>query len=128
MTGYLLDTDICSYFAKGKPELVRRMLARDWIISSLTVYEIRKGILAKGPGAWAQNVEDLLAISRIVDFDSQAASRAAEVSALLRRTGAPSGVIDELLAGQALSLGLVLVTNNTKHFHGIPGLKLENWA
>jgi tRNA(fMet)-specific endonuclease VapC len=38
------------------------------------------------------------------------------------------GPIDMLLAAQALSKGLILVTNNTKEFERIEGLKIEDWT
>jgi len=45
----------------------------------------------------------------------------------LRRKGQPIGDIDLLIAGVAVSRGLTLVTNNTKHFERIPGISLDNW-
>ncbi len=39
----------------------------------------------------------------------------------------PIGPYDVLLAGQALALSLILVTNNTKEFSRVPGLRLEDW-
>ncbi len=40
----------------------------------------------------------------------------------------PIGVVDTLIAAQALALGLTLVSNDTRHFERVSGLKLENWA
>jgi tRNA(fMet)-specific endonuclease VapC len=45
----------------------------------------------------------------------------------LERIGKAAGAVDQLIAGHAISLGLVLVTDNLKHFKNVPGLKLENW-
>jgi tRNA(fMet)-specific endonuclease VapC len=50
------------------------------------------------------------------------------VAAALARRGEPIGTFDTLLAAHALSLGLTVITNNTKHFSRVPGLALENWT
>jgi len=44
------------------------------------------------------------------------------------QAGKDTGVMDALIAAHALSQNLILVTNNTKHFGNITGLKLENWC
>lgn len=51
-----------------------------------------------------------------------------EVRADLERKGTPIGAYDLLIAAHALSLGLILVTNNTREFRRIPQLIVENWA
>jgi tRNA(fMet)-specific endonuclease VapC len=62
-----------------------------------------------------------------VPFDELAAERFAVVAGGLAKEGTPIGVLDTLVAAQALSLGLTVVTNNTRHFGRVPGLKFENW-
>ncbi len=64
----------------------------------------------------------------VVAFDGAAADRFALVAAALARRGEPIGTFDTLVAAHALSLGLAVVTNNTKHFSRVPGLRVENWA
>jgi len=51
----------------------------------------------------------------------------AQLRVLLERSGRLVGPNDLLIAAQALSLGLVIVTDNEREFSGIPGLKMENW-
>jgi tRNA(fMet)-specific endonuclease VapC len=63
----------------------------------------------------------------ILPFDEAAAERLAEVAAELTLSGTSIGVFDTLVAAQALSLGLVVVTNNTRHFGRATGLKVEDW-
>jgi tRNA(fMet)-specific endonuclease VapC len=63
----------------------------------------------------------------VVPFDEAAAERFAVVATDLRQSGTPIGVFDTLVAAQALALGLVVVTNNTRHFGRVRGLKVENW-
>ena len=45
----------------------------------------------------------------------------------LQATGEPIGALDTLIAGHALSLGLALVTHNTREFERVKGLELQNW-
>jgi tRNA(fMet)-specific endonuclease VapC len=61
------------------------------------------------------------------DFDSAAASIYGKVRATLERKGEPIGPNDMLIAAHALSLGLVLVSDNLGEFKRVRGLKLENW-
>lgn len=66
-------------------------------------------------------------MATIMPFDREAAIEAAKISTYLKSIGRPSGLADELIAGHAVSLGMTLVTNNVKHFEGVPGLKVESW-
>jgi len=64
----------------------------------------------------------------VLPFDQAAADRFGHVARALARRGEPIGTFDTLVAAQALSCGLVLVTNNTRHFQRVAGLKMANWA
>jgi tRNA(fMet)-specific endonuclease VapC len=103
------------------------MKSLECFISSITAYELQKGIQSKGPGVWSNDLQAFLDLSLVVPFGSEAARAAANVTASLKKQGKPSGLADELIAGHAISLGMTLVTNNAKHYEGIPGLKIENW-
>ena len=46
----------------------------------------------------------------------------------LAAAGTPIGEFDLLIAAQAVAAGLVVITNNTREFERIEGLKLENWV
>lgn len=63
---------------------------------------------------------------QVADFDAVAAQRFATLASALERAGTPIGVL--LVAAQALALGLTVITNNTRHFSRVPGLKVENWS
>ncbi len=127
---FLLDTDICSYLAQGKPSIVHRLSilrSDEWGISSLTEYELLKGVQLKQVGPWVKNTTEFLKYANVLPFSSEAAHHSGIISADLKSKGKPSGLIDELIAGHAISLGATLVTNNQKHFIGISNLKVENW-
>ena len=64
----------------------------------------------------------------LASFDQLAADRFAPVAVSLARRCEPIGTFDTLIAAHALSLGLVFVTNNTRHFKRVAGLKTQNWT
>ena len=70
----------------------------------------------------------LLANIDIVSFDSLAAQSYGKIRADLEKAGTPIGPLDMMIAGHAKSLNYNVVTNNTKEFARVKGLKLENWA
>ena len=64
---------------------------------------------------------------KVTGLDEKSLNIYARTKAELKRKG---GLIDEfdlLIASVAIANGLILVTNNKKHFDRISGLKLENW-
>jgi tRNA(fMet)-specific endonuclease VapC len=63
----------------------------------------------------------------IVAFDAQAAMQAASIRAALEKAGMLIGPYDMLIAGQALALGLILVTHNTREFRRVANLTIEDW-
>ncbi len=130
---YLLDTNICAYIINNRPPHVRERLvvssAEVVGVSSLTVAELRYG--ADRSSRPAQNHESLAAFLTplgIYDFGAEAAAAYGGVRTDLERRGVPIGPLDTLIAAHALSLGAVLVTNNTREFERVPELRLENWA
>jgi tRNA(fMet)-specific endonuclease VapC len=62
-----------------------------------------------------------------VAFDQSAAASFGQVASKLFVKGKPIGQYDTLIAAHALSLNVVLVTNNAKHFGQVGGLKVESW-
>jgi tRNA(fMet)-specific endonuclease VapC len=98
-------------------------------ISAITAMELKFGVLLPGaPTKYLTLVARYLDRIDVRPFDDAAANRAALVRSHLHKIGKPSGSYDSLIAGHALALGAVLVTNNTKHFENVPGLQLTNWA
>ena len=77
-------------------------------------------------------LRDFIAALQVVPFQDADLSdggawRYGEVRAALEATGEPIGALDTLIAGRALSLGLALVTHNTREFERVKGLELQNW-
>lgn len=130
---YLIDTNICIYLIKEKPRSVaerfRELNIEDVVISEITVSELLFGI-AKSQYK-RKNQERLTHFLRpltILPYKEPASQAYAELRADLERRGQVIGALDMLIAGQAIAEDLTVVTNNTKAFQRINGLKLENWV
>jgi len=130
---YMLDTNICIYVIKHKPETVFRKLQtihpEDVCISSVTYAELVHGVeksIAVEKNRLALSM--LLANMEILDFDVDAADCYGKIRAGLEKKGTPIGPLDMMIAGHAQSLGYTIVTNNVKEFSRVAALKIENWA
>ena len=130
---YMLDTNICIYAIKNKPEKVLKTLKEkmnDGIcISAITLAELAHGV--EKSAARDKNRAALLrflSILTVLPFDDLAAAEYGEVCADLQRKGTPIGTMDMLIAAHAKTEGLILVTNNTREFERVEGLTLENWV
>ncbi len=130
---YMLDTNICIYIIKHKPiEVIKNFLNHDpdeICISSITYAELMCGV--KKSQAEKCNLLALtlfLSPISIVPFDDNAAERYGEVRANLEKRGLPIGDMDMLIASHAKSMGLTVVTNNTREFERVEGLKMEDWT
>ena len=130
---YMLDTNICIYVIKTKPEKVFQKLQtihpEDVCISSVTYAELVHGVeksIAVEKNRLALSM--LLANMEILDFDVDAADCYGKIRAGLERKGTPIGPLDMMIAGHAQSLGYTVVTNNVKEFSRVSALRIENWA
>ncbi len=90
--------------------------------------ELRFGAEARRSQKLHRLIRSFVKDVAVLAFDELAADRFALVAATLARRGEPIGAFDTLMAAHALSLGLTVVTNNTKHFSRVPGLTVENWV
>lgn len=131
MSLYMLDTNAASEAMRGHPAFDTRLQTLapgQWCISAVTCSEIRYG-LARRPEAVRLHriAEEFLRLCFIAPWDAKAANRHGELRADLKARGKPIGDFDEMIAAHALSLGAVVVTDNTRHFKRVSGLVLENW-
>jgi tRNA(fMet)-specific endonuclease VapC len=72
-------------------------------------------------------LEVLLSALIVLPFDEAAGRRFGSLKADLEARGEPLDDLDLQIASIAVENDLALVTNNTRHFQRIPGLRLENW-
>jgi tRNA(fMet)-specific endonuclease VapC len=129
---YMLDTGICIYAINERPAAVLQALRRHESaglgISSITAAELHFGAARSGSERNLRALKLFLAALEIAAFDEVAAELSGSLRAWLAAQGTPIGPYDTLIAAHAHALGAVLVSNNTREFERVPGLKLENWA
>lgn len=130
---FLLDTNICIYIIKRKPQKVferfQSLNPSDIGISSITVAELEYGAyksqrLEQNRAALNQFILPL----EIVPFDEKSTQTYGNIRAELERKGIIIGAMDLLIASQAKALGLILVTNNIDEFSRIENLTIQNWT
>src|SRR5688572_2673979 len=131
MTLYMIDTNTASAALRGTAGIDARLQRLDpaqWCISAVTRAELRFGV-ALNPEAskLAQYIEAFLQATTTAPWDQAAADAHGVLRAKLHRAGTPIGDFDEMIAAHALALYAVLVTDNTRHFQLVDGLRLENW-
>jgi tRNA(fMet)-specific endonuclease VapC len=124
---YLLDTDTCIHALKRNESILRHLL--DVAISVITETELRTGAAkCSSPVKTFHLIENFLRPLTIIDFTSDDAIAYATVRARLEGSGTPIGPLDTLIASQAVSRKLVLVTNNEREFRRVTALRRENWT
>jgi len=129
----LLDTNICIYIIKQKPASVLQRFLEYQIgdigISSITLAELRYGV---AKSAYREKnskaLNEFIIPLEVVSYDESAAQAYGDIRASLEKAGTPIGSMDMLIAAHALSLGIPLVTNNTREFLRIPTLILIDWT
>jgi len=130
---YLLDTNICIFAINRKnPQVIntiKEKINTNMHLSSLTIAELEFGVEN------SQYVEKnriallkFISLFFVLPFDDEDAVSYGKLKAKLKRKGEMIGPIDMLLAAQALSKELILITNNVGEFSRIDGLKIEDWS
>jgi len=132
MIEYILDTDTCIYWLKGKEEVKRKVekIGVDNLrITIITLAELKYGAFnSQKVSGNLKNINDFLGKVKVLLLDEDAAERFGKIKAGLRKTGQLIEDFDILIGSIALSHGGVLVTNNIEHFKRISGLSHENWV
>ncbi|MCF8567427.1 type II toxin-antitoxin system VapC family toxin [Alicyclobacillus tolerans] len=130
---YMLDTNICIYLIKRRSDkLLSRMRAfrtGEIGVSVVTVAELQYGVSKSQNKERNQAaVETFLLPLDIADFSFAVTVMYGDTRAQLERQGHPMGPLDTMIAAHALSLDVPLVTNNTKEFERVKGLRVEDWT
>jgi tRNA(fMet)-specific endonuclease VapC len=128
----LLDTNICIYIINAKPPAVlarfRQYHMGDIGLCSVVAAELAFGVAKSESARNRQALKMFLAPLTLMPFDAAAAWVYGDLRADLERRGTPIGSLDTMIAAHALSQQALLVTNNTREFAKVPGLRLDNWA
>ena len=125
MIKYMLDTNICIYLMNEQPEevIARFKVCRkgEVVISSITWAELSCGLNIHNNEA---QFEEILSAIKVVPFEIKAASIFGE---LTQKFPNRKSSFDRMIAAHAISLGIILVTNNVSDFE-LYGMAIENWT
>ena len=130
---YMLDSNICIYVIKKKPEAVltrlRSATSEGVSISAITLAELEHGVaLSAYPEKNADALTQFLTLIDILPFDAKAAAHYGSIRADLQRKGTLIGQMDLLIAAHARAYKLIAVTNNVREFTRVEGLIVEDWT
>jgi len=96
-------------------------------LSSISLSELRFGADKRRSKRLHHLLDTFTATVEVLPLDAVAATLFGRVCAALQSKSSPLGTLNTLIAAHAMSLNLTLVTNNTKHFKQVRGLKTLNW-
>lgn len=130
---WLLDTNICIYIAKQRPQAVARRFEQlpfgSTGMSLVTYGELRFGAeKSRHREAAIDAVEQFASLVPPIPLDAAVGRAYGDLRAWLQREGTPIGNNDLWIAAHALALGVTLVSHNTREFERVPKLDLQNWA
>jgi tRNA(fMet)-specific endonuclease VapC len=133
MPRYMLDTDTCSYIMKRSNDAVLKRLQKipvsDVCISVVTKSELLFGVEVSPRRRQDESaLNAFLRYVEVLDFPDTASPHYAKIRAYLKTLGTMIGANDLFIAAHARSLGVTLVTNNTREFGRVPKLNIENWT
>ncbi len=135
----VLDTNVISELMRPQPDagvlgwMDRQPMRSIWT-TTVTLYELRSGILSMRTGRkrtmlnefferWLETVLE----RRILNFDTEAAERAAEITAVRTTKGRPVDSRDTMIAGIVLANHATLATRNVRHFEDIAKSVVNPW-
>lgn len=130
---YTLDTNIISYILKGNETITLRLIdelkkGNNIIINPVTYYEICRGLLAINSHNKLIKFKNICRIFGVAEFSQIILDKAAKIYATLRNKGITISDADIFIAAICIENGLVLITNNEKHFENISELQIDNWC
>ena len=129
---YLLDTNILVSISKLVPHVLQKLaeagrqrVAMPTLVAAELAYGVEKSVHKERN---RQSLDFLLREFTVLPWTQEAMWHYARHYHRLRQAGRLIGHMDLLIAAQALSLQAVLVTNNTREFERIDGLRVEDWT
>ena len=127
-----LDTNICSYILRRHPaSMIERFATLErsqlWL-SAVVAAELRFGTVKLASPRFSAAVEAWLAGFEVHPWPLEATHHHAQIRAALEHAGQPVGAMDMLIAAHAMAQDSVIITNNARKFHRVPGLAVEEWA
>jgi len=131
MTKYLLDTNICVFFLRGKKSIVEQILERginNCFISEITVAELFYGVECDkyNFNENRERVNEFIEILTVIPI-TNVLMEYAHQKAILRKDGKLIDDMDLFIGSTAIVNNLTLVTDNEKHLNRLLNIKIENW-
>jgi tRNA(fMet)-specific endonuclease VapC len=128
----VLDTDVVSDLMRPRPSqsmLVRlaEVPAAEQCTTAVTIGELVYGAHRVGRPELYERASGILASTRILDFDREAADRYGRLRVDLEQAGTRLADPDLRIAATVLAHGATLITGNVRHFGRVTGLLIENW-
>jgi tRNA(fMet)-specific endonuclease VapC len=132
----MLDTNICSFIMRKQPQKLLEILQfhashRDKIvISAITYSELRYGAIGKKASPKHNIIVNqfIERIDSILPWDSKSVDESTKIKKSLTEQGNVISNNDIAIAGHAISVNAILITNNTKEFIRVDNLTLEDWT
>lgn len=132
----MLDTCICSFIMRERPESVLQRLAAEVarnnriVISAITYAEMRYGQMGKKASPRHKTLVDefVTRLDEVLPWNRSAVDATIEVKQILTQSGQGIGDNDTAIAGHAIAMGCTLVTNNVREFSRVEGLSYEDWV
>jgi len=132
----MLDTCICSFIMRERPESVLQRLAAEVarnnriVISAITYAEMRYGQMGKKASPRHKTLVDefVTRLDDVLPWNRSAVDATIEVKQILTQSGQGIGDNDTAIAGHAIAMGCTLVTNNVREFSRVEGLSYEDWV
>ena len=126
----MLDTNMCVYLIKYQPEIVRHRFEQCYVgevvMSAITYAELQYEVrVSSNPEQDQKSLASLVEDIPIAPFETKSGIAYGTIQLATREQ--KTDQLDKLIAAHAVSLGVVLVTNNEKDFARYPGLRFENW-
>jgi tRNA(fMet)-specific endonuclease VapC len=129
---YLLDTSICVFFFRGKHDIDRILQEKGYkncYVSEITVAELRFGAEnSDDQERHHQLLDNFLKKIDIMPIFSSIYLFAKEKVRLRKSGNSINDDFDLLIGATAITNGLILVTDNVKHFERLEGIEIENWV
>ena len=133
---YMLDTNICSFIMRERPDSLLKVLQERvenkdrLVISAITYAELRFGAIGKkaSPKHSVIVSQFMERIDGVLPWDKESVDATATIKQQLASQGTPIGANDAAIAGHAVAMRCVLVTNNTREFDRVADLPIEDWT
>lgn len=133
---FMLDTNICSFIMREQPVSLLEKLQEcvmnhhTIVISAITYSEMRFGAIGKKASPKHNGLVDAFCdrVDAILAWDKAAVDATTVIKKCLSDVGMSIGNNDSAIAGHAVAVNAILVTNNTREFSRVEGLRIEDWT